>query len=214
MTRKQTLRRAIKAAERYVKKQLGTEGSHDWYHIQRVRRTAQKIARQEKADTQLVELMAILHEAADWKLIGKQTKAQATKKLAAWLKQQKLAAADSEHVVYVIKNQSYSVSGIRGIKLTSQEGKILQDADRLEAIGAIGIARCFAYGGKTGRPLYGPIKHSARYGTSASINHFYEKLLNIKDLMNTKTGKKIARQRHRFMQKFLAEFFAEINGKK
>lgn len=214
MTRKQLLTRATKAAERYVKRQLGSEGSHDWQHIQRVHRTALKIARQEKADIALVELMAILHEATDWKLIGRKTTTQAAHKLTTWLKQQKLATSDIEHITYVIKNQSFSVSGVSSIQLTSLEGKIVQDADRLEAIGAIGIARCFAYGGKTGRPLYDPNKQRGRYGTSASINHFYEKLLKIKDLMNTKTGKKIARRRHQFMQKYLVQFFAEIEGKK
>ncbi len=147
----------------------------------------------------------------------------AVKKLTRWLNQQKLAEADIEHTLHVIKNQSYSVAAFKKKKLPTLEGRILQDADRLEAIGAIGIARCFAFGGRTARPIYDPtIKvvrslrstYKFRYRKATSINHFYEKLLRIKDLMNTTTGKKLARERHRFMQRYLDQFFAEMTGQK
>jgi len=221
---KRSRRAVIAAAEKYAREITGGDtGGHDWHHVNRVRNMAVRIARAEKIDPFLPELMALLHDLHDRKVVGHGKEEQALAKTKRWLQKQELSADEIAEVLYVIENQSYAASGIRGEKLTSRAGRVMQDADRLEAIGAIGIARCFIYSGKRGRPMHDPAIPPRRQPLGAavykkddvtSINHFYEKMLKLKDLMNTKTGRRLARQRHAFMEKFLAEFFAEWDGKK
>lgn len=210
----------ISAAARHVRALFKADRSgHDWYHIQRVRQMAARIARQEKADMFLVDLMVIFHEIADAKIVGEGNEDEALANTEKWLQKHQLTAAEIQHILYVVANQSYSVSGVGKFKLKTLEGRVVQDADRLEALGAIGIARCFIYGGKKGRILHDPalkprrIISSSQYRKSeTTLNHFYEKVLKLKSLMNTATGKKIARGRHRFVQAYLKQFLAEWNG--
>jgi uncharacterized protein len=216
-------KKIIRSAAAWVKKRLGSqESGHDWDHIQRVRSMALHIATNEKADLFLVELMALLHEVHDWKIVGIDAEKTTLQEIQQWLKKQQIPAATIETVIYTITHQSYSVSGLNGEKLPSLEGCIVQDADRLEAIGAIGIARVFTFGGRTNRPIYDPLlkpprritTNKYRKSKTPSVNHFYEKLLKIAALMNTPTAKKLARRRHRFMQNYLTQFHAEWKGER
>lgn len=213
----------VQDVENYVQNMLSHEkAAHDFYHINRVRTVALKIAKQEGADMFLVELMALLHEVSDYKIVGKGNEKKSLLKLIRFLSSLNISDKTIEEIIYVINNQSYSKTGISGQKLDSLAGQCVQDADRLEAIGAIGIARVFAYNGKRDNPIHDPAKTAAinpkttkeyqEHTGSTSINHFYEKLLKLKDLMNTKTGKKLAQHRHKFMEKFLEEFFLEWDG--
>jgi len=213
----------IKKVETYVQKLLAKEkAAHDWYHINHVRIVALKIAKQEGADAFLTELMALLHEGSDRKIVGEQHAKKALLKLHKFLADLNISEDQIEEIIYVIDNQSYSKSGISGQKLDSLAGLCMQDADRLEAIGAIGMARCFAYNGKLGNPIHDPTilprekidAKEYKKDIATSINHFYEKLLKLKDLMNTKEGKKLAANRHKFMENFLKEFYAEWDGLK
>lgn len=219
----QEKRDIITQVEAYVKKVLAREkAAHDFYHINRVRKVALKIAKEEGANMFLVELMTLLHETGDSKIVGKGNEKKSLLKLHQFLSSLNISDLNIEEILYVINNQSYSKTGISGKKLDSLAGQCAQDADRLEAIGAIGIARCFAYHGKTNRLIYDPVippnlnqtKEQYDKYENTAINHFYEKMLKLKDLMNTKTGKKLAEHRHKFMEKFLEEFFAEWNGEK
>lgn len=208
----------ISIVENRVKKLLAKDVTgHDFYHIERVRKVALQIAKAEGVDMFLTDLMALLHESADRKLIGKKTEAKALLETRMFLTKLGLPEEAAEEIIYVIANQSYSKSGISGEKLDSLAGQCMQDADRLEALGAIGIARLFTFSGKKGNPLHDPtipvrtnLSHT-EYGKydATSINHFYEKLFKIKDLMNTDTGRKLATHRHKFMEDFLKEFFLE-----
>ena len=206
------------ACEKRVQKALAKDATgHDWHHIERVRRLAAHIAKAEGVDMFLVDLLALLHESADYKLIGKKTEGQALLETRNFLTKIGLEDTQAEEVIYVIGSQSFSKSGISGQKLDSLAGQCLQDADRLEAIGAIGIARCFMHAGVKGAPIHDPAippkttLNSAEYKQhkNTAINHFYEKLLKLKDLMNTKEGKKLAGHRHKFMEEFLSEFLQE-----
>lgn len=212
----------ILQTEKFVKDKLESQGAgHDFAHIERVRKMALKIAKKEKADIFIVELASLLHDVADRKFhngdleLGPRLTREHLVSL-------KLEPEVIEQVVFVVENQSFHKSFEVDKKIFTKELMCVQDADRLEAIGAIGIARAFAYGGWKGRPLHDPkakpIKHKSfetyKIKTASTINHFYEKLLLLKDMMNTKTGKKIAQQRHSFMEKFLKEFLAEWQGKK
>jgi uncharacterized protein len=203
----------------FVKQQLqNAEGGHDWWHIERVWRLAKTIAKQEKVNLQVVELAALLHDIADSKFnngdenIGPET-------AAAFLKQLGVDEVTASHVINIIKNISYKGGKTQGT-FSSKELDVVQDADRLDAIGAIGIARTFNYGGFKNREIYNPTippnldmtKEEYKNSVAPSINHFYEKLLLLKDLMNTETGKAIAKQRHNFMQNYLEQFYKEWNG--
>lgn len=204
-----------------VKEKFTGEGSgHDWWHIYRVWKTAKTIANGENANTIVVELGALLHDIADYKFnngdeeIGGKTAKE-------WLESIGVDNNIIKQVVHIVDNVSFKGNADQN-KMQSIEGKIVQDADRLDAIGAIGIARCFAYGGHKGHEIYNPdikpnlnmSKEEYKNHKGTQINHFYEKLLLLKDLMNTETGKELAQQRHDFMEQYLEEFLAEWAGNK
>lgn len=198
---------------------LGDSSGHDYYHTVRVYKIATEIAKQEYADVNIVQLAALLHDVDDKKL---SPETHATKKNAVDFMTANGVDADIINIVYKIIDE-VSFAGTDSVVPSTIEGKCVQDADRLDAIGAIGIARTFAYGGSRGRKIYDPdIK--PRIGmskeeyqknmNSTSINHFYEKLLLLKDMMNTTAGKKLAEHRQAVMQEFLNEFMAEWKGEK
>ena len=205
----------------FVKKELqNAEGGHDWFHIERVYKNALLISESEKVDRTIVALGALLHDIADSKFhSGDET--IGPKKARQFLKTQNISEEIIGHVVKIIENVSFK-GGNKNQEFQSKELEVVQDADRLDALGAIGIARTFNYGGFKNRKLYDPhIKPNlnmtpAEYKVSnnPTLNHFYEKLLLLKDLMNTETGRQIAEQRHLFMENFLEQFYAEWNGEK
>lgn len=210
----------IENTVQFVKQTLAqAEGGHDWWHVHRVWQLSKSIAEKEPgADLQVVELGALLHDIADSKFyngneeVGPQMAAD-------FLSAQKVEDAVVEKVLSIIRHISFKNS-FEQQTYYSKELAIVQDADRLDAIGAIGIARTFNYGGFKGRELYNPsvkpdsnlTKEKYKNSTAPTINHFYEKLLLIKDKMNTKTGKKMAEHRHQYMEQYLKEFFDEWNG--
>lgn len=204
----------------FVKDTLnGAEGGHDWFHIQRVFKNAQLISKEEEVDFFVVSLGALLHDIADSKFYdGDET--IGPKIAADFLENLQVEPTVINHVVKIIKNISFK-GGNMDQKFRSPELDVIQDADRLDAIGAIGIARCFNYGGFKNRTLYDPeivpnlkmSKEEYKSSTSPTINHFYEKLLLLKDRMNTKTGRKLAVERHQFMEQFLEQFYQEWEGK-
>jgi uncharacterized protein len=207
----------------FVKKELkNAEGGHDWFHIERVFKNSILISKDEKVDVFVVSLAALLHDIADSKFYnGDET--IGPKKANEFLTNQKVNKEIIQHVVNIIQHISYKNSFDKASKkFTSIELKVVQDADRLDAIGAIGIARCFNYGGFKNRSLYDPeiipnlnmTKEDYKKTTSPTINHFYEKLLLLKAQMNTASGKKIAAQRHDFMELYLKQFYDEWNGLK
>lgn len=204
----------------YVKsKQIGESSGHDWWHTYRVVKTARYLALKEGADLFIVELAALLHDIADWKFEGGDDKAS-SKVSTEILKRYKLDKELIDHVCQIVDNVSFKGNSHEN-KINTIEGMVVQDADRLDALGAIGIARTFAYGGSQGRDIYNPdIKYDKemdfekyKNNKSSGINHFYEKLLLIKDLMNTDTAKKIAQDRHMFMEAYLDEFYREWDAK-
>lgn len=205
----------------FVKSELANaEGGHDWFHIERVWKNALLIAKDEDCNLEVVQLGALLHDIADSKFHdGDET--VGPKKATEFLESHTVSQDVIRHVVSIIENISYKGGNFER-RFHSKELDIVQDADRLDAIGAIGIARCFNYGGFKNRKLYNPeidpvlnmSKSAYKNSESPTINHFYEKLLLLKDRMNTKTGKKIALQRHEFMEDFLVQFYAEWNGEK
>jgi uncharacterized protein len=205
----------------FVKKELeNAEGGHDWFHIERVYKNAVLIANGEKCDNLVVQLGALLHDIADSKFHdGDET--VGPKKARLFLESKNVSEIIIAHVVNIIENISFK-GGHEVKKFTSLELDIVQDADRLDAIGAIGVARTFNYGGFKNRAIYNPeiqpnlkmSKEEYKNSDAPTINHFYEKLLLLKDKMNTITGREIATQRHDFMERFLNQFFAEWNGEK
>jgi len=213
----------ILKTEKFVRETLAdAEGGHDWFHIERVWRNAQLIAKTEKVDLLVVELGALLHDIADAKF-NDGDESIGPKKARAFLETQQVDEAVIAHVENIIKFISFK-SGLdtQGTKFTSKELEVVQDADRLDAIGAIGIARAFNYGGFKNRSLYDPSippnlnmgKETYKKSQAPTINHFYEKLLLLKDKMNTVTGKRIASQRHNYMEGYLEQFLGEWNGEK
>jgi uncharacterized protein len=205
----------------FVQQQLAdAEGGHDWFHIERVYRNSLLIAQTEDCDEVIVKLGALLHDIADSKFhdgdesIGPKT-------ARAFLEAESVDEATIVHVLNIIENISFKGGNFEK-KFHSKELEIVQDADRLDAIGAIGIARTFNYGGFKNRPLYDPsiapklhmTKEEYKSSDAPTLNHFYEKLLLLKDKMNTETGKQIAQERHRFMETFLSQFYAEWDGEK
>ena len=205
----------------FVKEKLeNAEGGHDWFHIERVYKNSLLIAKEEDCDITVVQLGALLHDIADSKFHdGDETVGPKTART--FLESQNVSQETIAHVINIIENISFKGGNFEK-KFNSKELEIVQDADRLDAIGAIGIARCFNYGGFINRPLYNPAippklnmsKEEYKNSEAPTLNHFYEKLLLLKDKMNTKTGKKIAEARHQYMEDFLSQFYAEWEGKK
>lgn len=203
----------------HVRAQMEGEGSgHDWWHVERVWNNARTIAADEDVNATVVELAVLLHDVADWKFNGGDLTA-APRAAREWL--QGLGADERlvEQVCYIVERVSFKGAGVAD-QMDSKEGRVVQDADRLDAMGAIGIARAFAYGGHAGRPLHDPDSiaelhrdpaayHASRSGT---LNHFYEKLLLLAERMHTATGKRLAIERHKYMEGFVERFLAEWQG--
>ncbi|WP_051189415.1 HD domain-containing protein [Daejeonella oryzae] len=211
----------ISETAQFVKTELsGAEAGHDWWHINRVWNNARFIGKTETADMFVVELAALLHDIADSKFndgdeeIGPQ-------KAGDFLKSVHVDESVIIHVQQIIRNMSFKAS-LGLITFNSKELEIVQDADRLDAIGAIGIARAFTYGGFKNRELYNPevppvfnmSKEEYKNSRTPTINHFYEKLLLLKEKMNTDTGRRIAEERHLFMLTYLEQFKSEWNGER
>ncbi len=205
----------------FVKQQLeNAEGGHDWFHIERVYKNSILIAQEEDCDLTVVKLGALLHDIADSKFHdGDETIGPKTART--FLESENVFEETINHVINIIENISFKGGNFEN-KFSSKELEIVQDADRLDAIGAIGIARTFNYGGFKNRALYNPSiapnlnmsKEEYKNSDAPTLNHFYEKLLLLKDKMNTATGKKIALERHQYMENFLSQFYAEWEGEK
>ncbi|UOE54123.1 HD domain-containing protein [Bacillus sp. CMF12] len=212
------MEKIIHITEKFVRDTLGEDTTgHDWHHIERVRKIALYIAKKEQAgDSFLIEMAALLHDIPDAKL--NTSKESGERKLSDFLQEIEIAEEASSSIKTII--DSVSFKGGNNQKVLSVEAKIVQDADRLDAIGAVGIARAFAYGGKKGQPIYDPCleirkemtEDEYRNGKSSSINHFYEKLLKLRDLLNTDTAREMAEERHQMMEQYLHQFFKEWNG--
>lgn len=209
-----------KTAE-YVRGLLVGEGSgHDWWHIYRVWKMSVRIAREENANLLVVELAALLHDIADWKFNDGDEEVGPAK-ARAWLQSLMVDEEVVAQVCQIVRDISYKGAGV-ATPMPTIEGQVVQDADRLDAIGAIGIARTFAYGGSKSREMYNPeqnpVLHQSfeqyKKGDGSTINHFYEKLLLLKERMNTATAKRLAQHRHRVMEEFLDEFYLEWEGEK
>ena len=209
----------INLTTNFVKETLANaETGHDWFHIERVYKSAIEINRKENGDELVVQLAALLHDIADSKFNNGDEEIGPNKAVD-FLKSIHVDDETINHVKLIIQNMSFKNS-FDTEAFTSKEMQIVQDADRLDAIGAIGIARAFTYGGYKNRVLYDPeiipvtehTKESYKNTSAPTINHFYEKLLLLKDMMNTETGKSLANERHRFMEKFLEQFYAEWEG--
>jgi uncharacterized protein len=214
----------IERTRKYAENTLRAEtNAHDWWHVYRVWKLALHLAEHEKgADLLVVQLGALLHDIADWKFhkgdleIGPNTARE-------WLEGLGAAPEIIEKVVYIVRHVSYR-GGTNTHKMQSLEGKLVQDADRLDAIGAIGVARTFTFGGSAGRDMYDPNLRPKDYASfddyqknmndNTTINHFYEKLLLLKDKLNTESARKIAQKRHEYMERFLEEFYAEWDGER
>ncbi len=214
-------KRVVARTEQFVKDTLaGAEAGHDWWHIHRVLNNAKLILQTEKADQLIVALAALLHDIADSKF-NNGNEELGPKKAGEFLKSMNVDDNIIQHVQQIIRNMSYR-SGLGTVTFHSKELEIVQDADRLDAIGAIGIARAFTYGGFKNREIFNPeipptlnmTKEEYKISSSPSINHFYEKLLLLKDKMNTSTGRKIAGERHKFMELYLSQFQYEWNGER
>ncbi len=205
----------------FVKQKLeNAEAGHDWFHIERVYKNAVLIAEEEDCDLMIVKLSALLHDIADSKFNdGDET--VGPKVAREFLEFQKASEEVIQHVINIIENISFKGGNFEK-KFTSKELEIVQDADRLDALGAIGIARTFHYGGFKNRQLYNPniapltnmSKEAYKNSNAPTLNHFYEKLLLLKDKMNTETGRRIAFERHKFMELFLSQFYAEWEGER
>ena len=207
----------IKNTEEFAKQTLDKDiTGHDFYHVDRVRRIALKLREKEKrGDKFTIELAALLHDIADWKFNNNDEEIGSIK-AREFLIGQKIDENILEEVVFIVRHISYQ-GGTNKVKMSTIEGKIVQDADRLDSLGAIGITKAFAYGGYKGRKIYNPKIKTRKYknineylnAETTTVNHFYEKLLLLSDKMNTSSAKKIAKLRERFMIKFLEEFYKE-----
>lgn len=208
----------LKEAEHYVKELLQNDASgHDWWHIYRVKELAKQLAEAEKADPFICELAALLHDVIDDKLPPEIR--NSVRDVKCWLIEHGVDDQQIDHIIEIITTLSFR--GGRGEPMKTLEGRVVQDADRLDAIGAVGIARTFAYAGWKGDLIYDPsistrmdmTVEEYRNGKSTAINHFYEKLLKLKDRMNTIAGKTLAEERHQFMEDFLKQFYKEWPAK-
>ncbi len=211
----------LKKTENFTKEALSNEGTgHDWWHIERVRNNARLINSTEKANGFVIELAVLLHDVGDRKVIKQEEDDYSIAEN--FLKKQGVSTEVIQHVMFIIQNMSFSKSLNNKKENVSKEFYIVQDADRLDAIGAIGVARAFVYGGSKGKPMHDPSKKAQKINTTknyrklngSTFHHFEEKLLLLKDLMNTKAAKKIAEKRNSFMKKYLEQFLDEWNGKK
>lgn len=212
------MRNILKVKE-FAQLKMGTESTgHDWFHVERVFKTATMISQGEKdTDLFIIQAAALLHDLGDWKVNTSDKTEEEI--IADACKDLDINLEDTKQIIDIILNMSFSKNVDRQKKL-SMEGKIVQDADRLEALGAIGIARAFAFGGKNNRELYNPEIKPSKYKTlkdyqntkNPTINHFYEKLFLLVPLMNTKTGKQMAAKREKYMKNFLKQFYAEWEG--
>lgn len=208
----------IELTEEFVRNELGDDATgHDWFHVDRVRRNALHICKEENVgEAFIIEMAALLHDIPDEKLNESIEKGE--EKLETYLQTISLTENEKKHIKQIITTISFK--GGQNTALSSVEAKIVQDADRLDAIGAIGIARAFAYGGKKGQPIYDPginvrtemSLEEYRKGKSTSIHHFYEKLLKLKDLLNTASARKMAESRQQMMETFLEQFYQEWDG--
>jgi uncharacterized protein len=215
----------VAATERVVRARLsGDVTGHDWFHTDRVRRLALRIARDEAGeypalDLRVIELAALLHDLEDWKFAGGDESA-GPRAASRWLTDQRADLATTAHVAEIVATLSFKGAGVP-TPMHTLEGMIVQDADRLDAIGAIGIGRTFAYGGSRGHPMHDPRISPELHGTFAAykastgttINHFPEKLLLLRDRMNTASARRLAARRHDVMEAFLAQFLAEWDGR-
>lgn len=212
----------IEQTRAFVEKKFSTESTgHDYWHMYRVWKLATHIATSEDdVDMFTLELAALLHDIADWKFHGGDEEA-GPKAAREWLESLNVNNDTIEHIENIIRNVSFKGAHVE-TNLKTIEGQIVHDADKLDAIGAIGIGRTFAYGGANGRPMHDPNRAAEQHTTfdayknsnSPTINHFYEKLLLLKDRMLTKTGHDLAQHRHEVLQNFLEEFLAEWDGKR
>jgi uncharacterized protein len=210
----------IEQTEVFVRNELGEDATgHDWFHVDRVRRNALHICKEEKqGEAFIIEMAALLHDIPDEKLNESIEKGE--EKLDTFLQTIPLTDHEKKHIKQIIGTISFK--GGQGTALSTIEAEIVQDADRLDAIGAIGIARAFAYGGKKGQPIYDPSINvraemsleEYRKGKSTSIHHFYEKLLKLKNLLNTSTARQMAESRQLMMETFLEQFYQEWDGQK
>ncbi|MEN8137138.1 MAG: HD domain-containing protein [Bacteroidota bacterium] len=229
MEKQETLGKSIKMDKQeildktrdYIKEELSGDGTgHDWWHIHRVTKVAMQIGCKEGADLFIVELGAMLHDLGDFKFHNGDTSV-GPKMVSDWLHNIGADEETIDKVVQIVHEISYKGANVE-TPMSTLEGKIVQDADRLDAIGAIGIARTFAYGGSKGREIHNPeVKPEAhdsfedyKNSLAPTINHFYEKLLLLKKRMNTKSAKKMAQKRHDFMKVYLDQFFAEWEGER
>ena len=211
----------INILKEFVKKKCYNDSTgHDWWHIQRVYQNAMLINEKEKANKFIITIIALMHDLYDHKFFNGNIEEKIKETLKELGIYKYISEKDIENITYSCTNLGFSAN-IDEQKELSIEGKIVQDADRLDAIGAIGIARTFAYGGKNGRLMYNPnnneLVNGEEYkqkGSNTSISHFYDKLLKIKDLMNTDTAKIIAQKRHKYLEDFLQEFLEEWEGVK
>ncbi|MFD0712814.1 HD domain-containing protein [Paenibacillus sp. GCM10027626] len=211
------LQQIIARTEQFVKSELGNDPTgHDWWHIHRVVRTAERLAREEKADLFICTMAALLHDVADEKLnVSKEAGLQ---KVSDWLAALSLDDDERQHLMEIISTMSYNAG--TNPPMRTPEGKVVQDADRLDAIGAIAIARTFLYAGWKGDPIHDPglpprdemTAAEYRQGKSTAINHFHEKLLKLKERINTASARRIAEERHRYMQQYVEQFYKEWEG--
>ena len=214
----------VAATAAFIQEKFATEGSgHDWPHIRRVWQVARALAAAEAAqhpglDLEVVELAALLHDIADWKFHGGDYEA-GPRAARSWLLSQQVPEATVARVEQIIREVSFKGLGTE-TPVSSAEAAVVQDADRLDAIGAIGVGRAFAYGGHKGRPMHDPatlpVSHHdfAQYqqSTAPTLNHFYEKLLHLKDRLHTPAARRLAEERHAFMEAFVAQFLREWEG--
>lgn len=205
----------IAAAESFARRELEQDSTgHDWWHTDRVRRMAARIAEEEQGDVLICTIAALLHDVADEKL--NPSKEAGLHKVETWLKEHLEDRDVISHIMQIIATMSFAGGG--GAPMATLEGRIVQDADRLDALGAIGIARTMVFSGAKGRPVHDPAipprdetlqKEYRDYSKGTAVNHFYEKLLKLKDLMNTPYARKLAEERHRFMEQYLEQFLKE-----
>lgn len=200
----------------YVKEHQGKSGGHDWWHIYRVWHTARFLAKKEGADLIVVQLAALLHDLADWKFHGEKSQVETADTA---MKEFGVDSKIREHVLDVIANISFKGAKAKN-NMKTTEGKVVQDADRLDGLGAIAVARVFEYGGTKGMPMHDPTRRirtnltkeeymKSASGEGTALEHFYQKILLLKDRMNTKTAKRIAKKRHKFVEDYLNEFHKE-----